>query len=289
MAFWAFICFYVDLLGLHFLSFWPFGPSFPFILVFWAFISFHFRLLGLQLLQIGLVGFRFLSFWLFRPSFSVIFWRFFHFLSFWPFGPQFPFILAFWAFIFGHFLAFSFISFHFGLLCLHFLSFWPFRPSFSVIFWRFLSFPFILAFCAFISFHFGLLGLHFLAFWPFVLSFPFILAFWAFISFHFGILGIFILAFWAFISFHFGLLGVRSWGLPQKLPKTLRFPNVPYKFSSARPGFVTMMAFTCCAVGHGSLPLPLGAPGLGTRHWRVKPRPHRSYAYLSLLPALCLT
>ena len=71
------------LLGLHFFSFWPFGPSFPFILAFWAFISFHFSLLGL------------------------------HFLSFWPFGPSFPFILAFWAFI----------SFYFGLLGLHFLSF----------------------------------------------------------------------------------------------------------------------------------------------------------------------
>ena len=29
-------------LGLHFLSFWSFGPSFLFIFVFWAFISFHF-------------------------------------------------------------------------------------------------------------------------------------------------------------------------------------------------------------------------------------------------------
>ena len=38
------------LLGLHFLSFWPFGPSFPFILTFWAFISFHFSLLGLHFL-----------------------------------------------------------------------------------------------------------------------------------------------------------------------------------------------------------------------------------------------
>ena len=44
--------------------FWPFGPSFPFILAFWAFISFHFGLLGL------------------------------HFFSFWPFGPSFPFIFG---------------------------------------------------------------------------------------------------------------------------------------------------------------------------------------------------
>ena len=163
------------LLGFHFLSFWPFGPSFPFILAFWAVISFHFSLLG------------------------------FHFLSFWPFGPSFPFILAFWAFI----------SFHFGLLGLHFLSFWPFGPSFPSFlaclgchvgpppqvakngpfpneiqqmlsaprpaafcnFWPFEpSFPFILAFWAFISFHFGLVGLHFFSFWVFGLSFPSFLA-----------------------------------------------------------------------------------------------------------------
>ena len=53
---WAFMSLHCDLLG-HILAFWPFGPSFPFILAFWAFISFHFGLLGL------------------------------HFLSFWPFGP----------------------------------------------------------------------------------------------------------------------------------------------------------------------------------------------------------
>ena len=110
-------------LGLHFLSFWPFGPLFPFILALWAFISFHFGLLGLH----------FLSFWPFG-------------LSFWPIGPSFPFILAFWAFILANW---AFISFHFGLLGLHFFSFWPFGPSFS----------FILAFWAFISFHFCLSGL----------------------------------------------------------------------------------------------------------------------------------
>ena len=109
------------LLGLHFLSFWPFGPSsglrqqcglsFPFILAFWRWISFHFGLLG------------------------------FHFFGFWPFWPSFPFILAFWPFISFHFrllglqfLSFwpfgSFISFHFGFLSLHFLSFWPFGQYF---------------------------------------------------------------------------------------------------------------------------------------------------------------
>ena len=102
--------FHFGLLGLHFLSFWPFGPSFPFILAFWAFISFHF----------GLLGFRFFSFWLFGASFPYIlaFWGFIsfhfgllnlHFFGFWPFGPSFPFILAFCAFI----------SFHFGLLGFH--------------------------------------------------------------------------------------------------------------------------------------------------------------------------
>ena len=165
------------LLGLHFLSFWPFGASFPFILAFWAFISCHFLLAGaatwgpphkLPKTVRFLIKFKqILS--AAKPAAFCNFWPFgLHFLSFWPFGPSFPFILAFWAFI----------SFHFALLGLHFLSFWPFGPSF----------PFILAFWAFISFHFGLLG-------P---SFPFILAFWAFISFHFGILGLDFLSFWPF-------------------------------------------------------------------------------------------
>ena len=35
-------------------SFWPFGPSFPFILFFWAFIFFHFGLLGLHFNLLGL-------------------------------------------------------------------------------------------------------------------------------------------------------------------------------------------------------------------------------------------
>ena len=89
-AFWAFISFNFGHVGLHFLSFWPSGPLFPFILAFWAFISFHFGLL-----------------WLFGPSFPFIlaFWAFIsvyfgllglHFLSFWPSGPSFPFVLALW-------------------------------------------------------------------------------------------------------------------------------------------------------------------------------------------------
>ena len=79
-----------------FSTFWPSGPSFPFILALWAFISFYFGIVGLHFLHFGLVGLQFLLFW--------------------HFGPSFPFILAFWAFI----------SFHFGLLGLH-LAFWPFR------------------------------------------------------------------------------------------------------------------------------------------------------------------
>ena len=180
-----------------FCNFWPFGPSFPFILAFWSFIFFHSSLFG------------------------------FYFVSFWPFGPLFPFILAFWAFISFHFGLLGFISFHFGFLGLDFLSFWRFGHLF----------PFILAFWAFISFHFLLAGAatwgpphnlpktvrflikfkqilsaakpaafcnfwHFLSFWRFGPSFPFILAFWAFISFHFGFLGLHFLSFWS-LGFHF--------------------------------------------------------------------------------------
>ena len=118
LAFWAFISLHFGLVGLHFLAFWPCGPSFP--CIFWpcgplfpcilalcAFISFHFGPLGsgggillgcssFISFHFGLLGLHFLSFWLFVPSF--------------------PFILAFWAFI----------SYHFGVLGLHFLSFWPF-------------------------------------------------------------------------------------------------------------------------------------------------------------------
>ena len=181
LAFWAFISFHFGVLGIHFLSFWPFGASFPFILAFWGFISFHF----------GLLGIHFLSFWPFGASFPFIlaFWAFIsfhfgllklHFLSFWSFGASYSFILGFWAFI----------CFHFGLLGLHFLSFWPSGPSFPLSNFNLLgpfplilrlprgvsptiglSFPFILAFWAFICFHFGFLGLHFLSFWPYGLRF----------------------------------------------------------------------------------------------------------------------
>ena len=187
LAFWAFISLHFGLVGLHFLAFWPPGPSFPCILAFWAFISLHFGLVGL------------------------------HFLAFWPCGPSFPCILAFSGSASGvpptscqkwpvcptslqwiyqrrdrlHFAVFS-------ILGLHFLAFWPCGPLF----------PCILALWAFSSLHFGLVGLHFLAFWPCGLSFPCILALWA------------------FISFHFGIFGVSVWGPPHKLPKMARLPNV---------------------------------------------------------------
>ena len=81
-------------------------------------------------------------------------------------------------------------------------------------------------------------------FWPFGPSFPFILAFWAFISFHFGLLGLHFFSFWPFgPSFlHFWLVWAATWGPPHKLPKTVRFPFVPYKeCSSARPGFILVI------------------------------------------------
>ena len=258
-------CAVFSILGLHFLAFWPCGPSFPCILALWAFSSLHFSLVGFHFLS--LMGF--------------------HFLTFWPCGPSFPFILAFSGSASGppptsrqkwpvcptslqwiyqrrdrlHFAVFS-------ILGLHFLAFWPCGPSF----------PCILALWAFSSLHFGLVGLHFLAFWPCGPSFPFILAFsgsasgvppqvakngpfaqrpyngfistvtgpilqflafWAFISLHFGLVGLQFLAFWpcgpsfpcilalwGFISFHFGLFGVGFWAPPHKLPKMARLPNV---------------------------------------------------------------
>ena len=125
-------------MGLHFLAFWPFGPSFPCILALWAFISLHFGLFGsasgppptsCQKLPVCPTSLQ----WIYqghdRLHFAVFSLPGLHFLAFWPCGPSFPCILPFWACI----------SFHFGLLGLvglHFLAFWP---------------------C----------GLHFLAFWPF--------------------------------------------------------------------------------------------------------------------------
>ena len=178
---------FFSLLGLHFLAFWPCGPSFPCILALWAFISLHFGLVGI------------------------------HFLSFWPCGPSFPCILVFSGSASGPppqvakngpFAQRPYNGFSsavtgpvlqfFSLLGLHFLAFWPCGPSFRCI----------LALWAFISLHFGLVSFHFLAFWPCGPSFPCILALWA------------------FASFHFGLFGVSFWGPPHKFPKMARLPNV---------------------------------------------------------------
>ena len=82
-------------LGLHFLSFWPFNPSFPFILAFWAFMCFHF---GRLILHFWLLGVYYvLLFWPFGPSFfSLLYFGFlFPFILFFSF----PLILVFWAFM----------------------------------------------------------------------------------------------------------------------------------------------------------------------------------------------
>ena len=138
--------------GLHFLLFWPFGPSFPFILALWAFISIHFGLFGVSFwppptsCQKWPVCPTSLQ-WIYqrrdRLHFAVFGLVGLHFLAFWPCGPSFRCILALWAFI----------SLHFGFVGLHFLAFWPCGPSF----------PCILALWAFISIHFGIFGV---SFWP---------------------------------------------------------------------------------------------------------------------------
>ena len=165
-----------------FCNFWPFKPSFPFILAFWVFISFHFGVFRLHFL-FDLFGLHFLLFWFLKPSFPFIlaFWAFIsfhfdvfglHFLSFWLFRASFPFILAFCAFI----------SFHFGLLGFHFLSFWPFgfylgltrgalptscpKVAFPCLISSKFNSPGAESFSDFgrLSIHFDLLGLHFLSF-----------------------------------------------------------------------------------------------------------------------------
>ena len=113
---WAFISLHFGVLGLHFLAFWPCGPSFPGILALWAFISLHFGLFGV-------------SFWAPPPQVA----------KNCPFAqrPYNGFIsavtgsilqfLAFWVFISLHFGLVGLHFFDFGLVGLHFLSFWPFR------------------------------------------------------------------------------------------------------------------------------------------------------------------
>ena len=122
-----------SLLGLHFLAFWPLGPSFPCILALRVFISLHF----------GIVGF--------------------HFLAFWPCGPSFPCILALWAFISLRFGLFG-VSFwgpppHVAKNCPFAQR--PYNGFISAVTGSILQF---LAFWAFISLHFGRAGFHFLSF-----------------------------------------------------------------------------------------------------------------------------
>ena len=134
LALWAFISLHFGLVGLHFVAFWPCGPSFPCILALWAFISLHFGLVGR------------------------------HFLAFWPCGPSFPFILAFSGSASGpppHKLPKMARLPNVLTMDLSapwpapFCSFWPCGPSFP-LFWPFgLSFPFIVAFWAFIPFIFA--------------------------------------------------------------------------------------------------------------------------------------
>ena len=102
--------------GLHFLLFWPFGPSFPFILAFSGSASGP-PPTSCQKWPVCPTSLQ----WIYqrrdRLHFAVFSILGLHFLVFWPCGPSFPCILALWAFI----------SLHFGLVGLHFLSFWPFR------------------------------------------------------------------------------------------------------------------------------------------------------------------
>ena len=159
-------------MGLHFLAFWPCGPSFPCILALWAFISLHFGLVDLHFLafltlwafislHFGLVGLHFLAIWLFR---SQLLGSPPQVAKNGPFAqrPCNEFISAVTGSILQFLALWAFISLHFGLVGLHFLAFWPCGPSF----------PCILALWAFISLHFGLVGLHFLAIWPFRSQLP---------------------------------------------------------------------------------------------------------------------
>ena len=251
LAFWAFISLHFGLVGLHFLAFWPCGPSFPFILAFSGSASGP-PPTSCQKWPVCPTSLQ----WIYqrrdRLHFAVFSILGLHFLAFWPCGPSFPCILALWAFI----------SLHFGLVGLHFLSFWPFRgrllgpPPPVAKNGPFAQRPYngfisavtgsILQFLAFWAFIYGfisavtssilqfsgsasgvpptscqkwsvcptslqwiyqrrdrlhfavfsILGLHFLAFWPCGPSFPCILALWAFSSLHFGLVGLHFLAFW---------------------------------------------------------------------------------------------
>ena len=131
--------------GLHFLSFWPCGLSFPCIFAFWAFISLHFGLAGLHFLapwflafwpcvsfHFGLVGLHFLSFWLFRgqllgpPLTSCQKWPVCPTSLQWIYQRRDRLHFAVFSLVGLHFLAFGFVG-------LHFLAFWPCGHSFPCI------------------------------------------------------------------------------------------------------------------------------------------------------------
>ena len=218
LALWAFISLHFGLVGLHFLAFWPCGPSFPCILALWAFISLHFGFFGVSFWAPPPTS---CQKWPVRPTslqwiyqrrdrlhFAVFSLVGLHFLAFCTCGPSCPCILALWAFI----------SLHFGFVGLHFLAIWFFRSQLlgppsqvatngpfaqrPVAFWHCGTLGFapsrlrsgwawpmfgrIFALWACISLHFGLVGVHFLTFWPCRLSFPCLLAAWAFISLYIG-------------------------------------------------------------------------------------------------------
>ena len=190
----GFMSFHFGLVGLHFLSFWPCGPSVPFILDFSESAS-GVPPTSCEKWPVCPTSLQ----WIYqrrdRLHFAVFSLVGLHFLAFSPCGPLFPCILALWAFI----------SLHFGLVGLHFLAFWPCGPSF----------PCNLAFSESASrapptccqkwpvcptslqwiyqrrdrLHFAvfsILGLHFLAFWACGPSFPCI----------FGLVGLHFLVFW---------------------------------------------------------------------------------------------
>ena len=232
-------------MGLHFLAFWPCGPSFPFISAFSGSAS-GVPPTSCQKLPVCPTSLQ----WIYqrrdRLHFAVFSILGLHFLAFclvglWPCGPSFPCILALWAFI----------SLHFGLVGLHFLSFWLFRGPLlapppklpkmpvcptsyngfiSAVTGSILQF---LAFWAFISLHFGLVGLHFLAFWPCGPSFL-----------HFGRVGLHFLAFWPCgpsFPFILAFSGSAS-GPPPQVAKNGPFAQRPYNgFISAVTGSILQL------------------------------------------------
>ena len=162
LALWAFISLHFGLVGLHFLAFWPCGPSFPCILAVSGSASgvpptsCHKWPVCPTSLQ-----------WIYqrrdRRHFAVFSLVGLHFLAFWPCGPSCPCILALWAFISLHFGFFG-VSFWGPTSCQK----WPVRPtSLQWIYQRRDRLHFAV---------FSLVGLHFLAFCTCGPSCPCILA-----------------------------------------------------------------------------------------------------------------